>query len=104
MYAIIETGGKQYRVEKGAKLQVEKLASGADQSIIFDKVLAYGGDNGDVKIGAPYLTGAKVVAEAVGNGRGDKIIVFKYKRRKKYRLTQGHRQSYTEVLVKEINA
>jgi len=101
MYAIIETGGKQYRVEPGAKLQVEKLEAGDDKRIVFDKVLACGSDAG-TKLGTPYLSGAQVVAECIENGRGDKIIVATYKRRKKYRLTQGHRQSYTEILIKEI--
>lgn len=103
MYAIIETGGKQYRVEPGQKLQVERLAGqDTDKSIVFDKILAFGNGD-DSKIGTPYLSGATVVAERIADGRGDKIRVATYKRRKKERLTHGHRQSYTEVLVKEIN-
>jgi large subunit ribosomal protein L21 len=104
MYAIIESGGKQYRVEKGLRLQVEKVAAGADNAVVFEKVLTIVADDGDSKLGRPYLPGASVTAEYVADGKGDKIIVHKYKRRKKYRLTRGHRQPYTEVVIKEINS
>lgn len=98
MHAIIETGGKQYRVQKGSTVQIEKLPVAAeDKHLVFDKILAYGD-----QIGTPYLTGIKVHAERLGDGRGEKIRIFKYKRRKKYRKTQGHRQHFTEIKITDI--
>jgi len=101
MYAIIKTGGKQYRVAEGDTLRVEKLNVEGDE-VTFDQVLLVGGD--EVKIGAPLVEGAKVSASILRQGRAKKIIVFKKKRRKGYHKKQGHRQSYTEVKITGINA
>ncbi len=98
MKAIFETGGKQYYVTAGDKIYVEKLEVEAGADITFDKVLLVDG-----KTGMPYVEGATVVCTAVKNGRGKKIKVFKYKPKKKYRKTQGHRQPYTCLEVKTIN-
>jgi large subunit ribosomal protein L21 len=97
MFAIFTTGGKQYKVEKGEVLAVEKLD--ADKKVEFSDVLM-----ADGKVGAPYLSGAKVVAEVVGQVKGDKVLVFKKKRRQNYRRTQGHRQSLTMIRITEITA
>lgn len=103
MYAIIRTGGKQYRVSEGDKVHVEKLPGNAGDSISFDEVLLVGGGDG-AKIGAPLVKGASVKAEILGQRRDSKIVVFKLKRRKNYRRKQGHRQPYTEVKITGINA
>ncbi|HEY4567530.1 50S ribosomal protein L21 [Planococcaceae bacterium Storch 2/2-2] len=102
MYAIIETGGKQIKVEQGQEVYVEKVNGAADETVTFDKVLFVGGD--DVKVGAPYVEGASVTAKIVKQGRGKKITVFKYKPKKNYRKKQGHRQPYTKVVIEGINA
>lgn len=102
MYAIIETGGKQYRVEEGSKVVVEKLAAQAGSEITLDKVLMVGG--ADVKVGAPYLAGATVTAEVVEQGRGPKILVFKRRRRKDSKTLRGHRQDITTIRVKSITS
>lgn len=102
MYAIIETGGKQYRVEEGSKFVVEKLAAQAGSEITLDKVLMIGG--ADCKVGAPYLAGAAVTAEVLDQGRGPKIMVFKRWRRNDSRKLRGHRQDYTTLRVKSINS
>jgi large subunit ribosomal protein L21 len=102
MYAIIETGGKQIKVEKGQEIYIEKLNGEADDVITFDKVLLVGGD--DVKVGVPFVEGATVKAKVLKQGRAKKIIVFKYKAKKNYRRKQGHRQPYTKLLIEEINA
>ncbi|MFI5302815.1 MAG: 50S ribosomal protein L21 [Polyangiales bacterium] len=102
MFAVIQTGGKQYRVSQGDKLKVEKLVGDVGSKITFDKVLLIAGDS--VKVGAPLIAGAKVEAEIVTQGRGPKIIVFKFKRRKNYRRKNGHRQPFTEVKVTGIGA
>lgn len=102
MYAIIETGGKQYKVQEGDVVFVEKLGVDEGETVKFDKVLAIGG--GDVKIGAPYVDGASVEASVVKNGKDKKIIVYKYKPKKGYHKKQGHRQPYTKVEIKAINA
>ena len=101
MYAIIETGGKQYRVEEGSKVVVEKLAVQTGSEISLDKVLMVGG--AECKVGAPYLAGAAVTAEVVDHGRGPKIKVFKRWRRNDSRKLRGHRQDYTTIRVKSIN-
>jgi large subunit ribosomal protein L21 len=101
MYAIIKTGGKQYRVTEGETLRVEKL-NAEGSSVKFDQVLLVGGDQ--VKIGAPMVEGASVDAEILRQGRAKKIIVFKKKRRKGYHKKQGHRQAFTEVRITGINA
>ena len=100
MYAIIKTGGKQYRVTEGDTLRVEKLDV-EGTSVTFDQVLLVGGE--EVKIGAPIVEGASVSAEILREGRAKKIIVFKKKRRKGYHKKQGHRQAYTEVKITGIN-
>ncbi len=102
MYAIIETGGKQYKVAEGDVLFIEKLEAEAGDAVVFDKVLAVLGD--ETKIGAPMLDGATVDASIVKNGKGKKIRVFKMKPKKGYRRRQGHRQPYTKVQIGKINA
>ena len=102
MYAIIETGGKQYKVTEGDVLYIEKLGAEAGESVTFDKVLAvWDGEN--VKFGAPTVDGASVTANVVKNGKGKKVLVFKYKPKKNYRRRQGHRQPYTKVEVTKVN-
>ena len=103
MYAIVATGGKQYRVKEGEKLRVEKLDAEAGDKIELDKVLLVG-EGEDVKIGAPYLKGAKVAATVTENGRGDKVKIIKFRRRKHHRKQMGHRQSYTEIEITGIKA
>lgn len=103
MYAVIKTGGKQYRVASGDKLKVEKLEADVGAEITFDQVLMVA-DGDNVKVGAPILSGAAVKATVVSHGRGDKVRIFKMKRRKHYRKSQGHRQHYTEVQVSGISA
>ena len=102
MYAIIESGGKQFRVEEGGKIRVEKLNAAVGGEIVIDKVLMVGG--GSFNVGAPYITDAKVTAEVVEHGRGEKIIVFKKRRRQDSRRTQGHRQDFTTLKIKSITA
>ncbi|MFC5591133.1 50S ribosomal protein L21 [Sporosarcina soli] len=101
MYAIIETGGKQVKVEKGQEIYIEKIAGEADEVVTFDKVLFVGGD--DVKVGAPFVEGASVTAKVVKQGRAKKITVYKYKPKKNYHKKQGHRQPYTKVVIDGIN-
>lgn len=101
MYAVIRSGGKQYRVSQGSSLRVEKLPGEVGSSITLDDVLMIGGE-GDVKIGTPTVDGAQITGTIVAQGRGPKIRVFKMKRRKGYRRSQGHRQDYTEIRVDEI--
>ncbi len=102
MYAVIETGGKQYKVEQDDVLFIEKLDVEAGDTVKFDKVLAVGGD--ELKIGAPYVDGATVEATVEKNGKSKKIIVYKYKPKKHYHKKQGHRQPYTKVKITAINA
>ena len=103
MHAIIETGGKQYKVAEGDTLFIEKLPVEAGEAVTFDKVLAViDGDN--LTVGTPVVEGAKVDASVVKNGKGKKILVFKYKPKKGYRKRQGHRQPYTKVEITKINA
>ena len=101
MYAIIKTGGKQYRVTEGETLRVEKI-NAEGNSVKFDQVLLVGGDQ--VKIGAPMVEGASVDAEILRQGRAKKMIIFKKKRRKGYHKKQGHRQAFTEIRITGINA
>lgn len=103
MYAVIETGGKQYRVSAGDKLRVEKLSGEAGSQVTFDKVLLLGKDEGAV-VGAPYVEGAAVTGKIVEHGKDDKVIVFKYRRKKNYRKFRGHRQQFTSVEIEGINA
>ena len=102
MYAIIETGGKQYKVEAGDTLFIEKLDVEADSEVTFDKVIAVGSDDG-IKVGAPYVDGATVTAKAIKNGKGKKVRIFKYNPKKGYRKRQGHRQPYTKVEIAKIS-
>ena len=97
MYAVIETGGKQYRVQEGDVITVEKLNVEAGETVAFDKVLVLG-EGKDIKVGAPY-TGDVVTGSVVENGKGQKVIIFKYKAKKDYRKKQGHRQPYTMVKI-----
>jgi len=103
MYAIIETGGKQYKVQAGDSIYIEKLDVEADSEVIFDKVIAVGADDG-IKVGAPYVEGATVKAKAIKNGKAKKITVFTYKPKKNEKRKMGHRQPYTKVEIAEINA
>ena len=102
MHAIIETGGKQYKVAEGDTLFIEKLPVEAGETVTFDKVLAVL-DGDKATFGAPVVDGAKVTASVVKNGKGKKIIVFKYKPKKGYRRKQGHRQPYTKLEITAIN-
>ena len=102
MYAVLETGGKQYKVQAGDEINVEKLGIEAGQEVVFDKVLVVG-EGAEVKIGAPYVEGASVKGTVVGNGKGQKVIVFKYKSKKDYRKKRGHRQPYTTVKIDTID-
>ena len=102
MHAIIETGGKQYKVAEGDTLFIEKLPAEAGENVTFDKVLAVI-DGDKITVGTPVVEGAKVDASVVKNGKGKKVIVFKYKPKKGYRRKQGHRQPYTKVTIGKIS-
>ena len=101
MYAIIKSGGKQYRVQSGEQLRVEALTGDIGSKISFGEVLLVGAGDA-VKVGAPLVSGATVNATVVGHGRGEKVKIFKLRRRKHYQKSQGHRQSYTEVRIDDI--
>ena len=103
MYAVIETGGKQYQVKANDTLFIEKLNVEAEDSIVFDKVVAVGGENG-LKIGTPYVDGASVRAKVIKNGKAKKITVMTYKPKKGEKKKQGHRQPYTQVQIEAIEA
>lgn len=103
MYAVIVTGGKQYRVSEGDTLKVEKLVVEAGETVEFDKILM-AGEGDQIKVGAPYLDGSKVTAEVVSNGRGKKIEIIKFRRRKHSRTRQGHRQNFTQIRITGISA
>jgi large subunit ribosomal protein L21 len=100
MYAVIQTGGKQYRVAPGEQLRVEKLPGDRGATLTFDKVLMVGGDA--VRVGRPFVPGVTVSAQIVAQDRARKIIVFKFRRRKNYRRKNGHRQPYTELRITSI--
>ena len=102
MYAVIKTGGKQYRVTEGQTLKVEKLEAGEGAAVEFDQVLMIA-DGDRIEVGAPYLNGARVAATVKSQGRGPKIRIIKFRRRKHYFKTQGHRQSYTELQISAIS-
>lgn len=102
MYAIIATGGKQYKVSEGDVIKVEKLDTNVGESYTFDQVLVV--NNGEMKVGNPTVEGASVEASVVSEGRGKKVIVYRYKRKSGYHKKNGHRQSYTEVKIEKINA
>lgn len=103
MYAIIQTGGKQYRVNEGDTLFVEKVDAAEGDTVVFDHVLTVVKD-GEVVVGKPLVDGAKVTGKVVAQGKAPKILVFKYKAKSNYRKRQGHRQPYTKVLVEKIEA
>jgi len=101
MYAVIKSGGKQYRVESGKPVRVEALAAEVGAAVAFEEVLLVG--SGDaVKVGAPLVSGAKVKGTVVAHGRGEKVRIFKLRRRKHFQKSQGHRQNYTEVRIDDI--
>ncbi|MGB2697524.1 MAG: 50S ribosomal protein L21 [Candidatus Zixiibacteriota bacterium] len=102
MYAIMETGGLQFNVQEGDKIKIPKLDLEPGKKFTFEKILLIGGQEKPV-VGTPYVEGAKIEAQVTEQGKSDKIIVFKFKRRTKYRRKKGHRQTYTEVLIKKIN-
>ena len=104
MYAVIETGGKQYRASVGDKFRVEKLPGETSTEIVFDKILAVGGGESEAKFGNPYVSGARVTAEIIKQGKADKVLVFKYKSKKNIRKMRGHRQYFTEVVIRNIEA
>ena len=104
MYAVIKTGGKQYRVAKDDHLRIEKLDAEVGSTVEFDQVLLVGGDGAEPKVGAPLLDGAKVTAQVVEQTRGPKIVIFKKRRRKNYRRRTGHRQYLTVVKIADIAA
>ncbi|MHA6485143.1 50S ribosomal protein L21 [Paenibacillus sp. strain BS8-2] len=103
MFAIIETGGKQYKVQEGDVIYIEKLNGSEGESVTFDRVLAVTGKDGLVT-GAPVVSGATVTGKVEKHGKGQKIIVYKYKAKKNYRRKQGHRQPYTKVTIEKIQA
>jgi len=102
MYAVIENGGKQYKVIEGEKIRLEKFSANEGDDIKINEVLAVGGSD-KVYIGSPYVEGAYIQGKVLSQGRGKKVIVFKYKRRKDYKKKNGHRQQYTELLIEKIN-
>lgn len=102
MYAVIKTGGKQYRVAAGEKIKIEQIAADVGQEITIDQVLAVG-SGGDLQVGSPLVAGASVVAKVLAHGRREKIRIFKLRRRKNYQKRQGHRQGYTELEIGAIN-
>ena len=101
MYAVVQTGGKQYRVSNGDIINVEKLNVEAGQNVVLDEVIAVSGD-GKTVVGKPFVDGAKVECKVVENGKGKKVIIYKYKAKKDYRKKQGHRQPYTQLEVVNI--
>lgn len=103
MYAVIETGGKQYRVQEGDVVSVEKLGLIEGEAYTFDKVLMVSAEDG-IKVGNPYIEGAKVEATTIEEGRGKKVVVYKYKSKKGFHKKNGHRQAYTKLKINTINA
>ncbi len=103
MYAVIETGGKQHRVEEGEVLDIEKLEAATGETVDFDKVLMVA-DGDKINVGAPYVEGSSVTAEVVAHGRGDKVNIIKFRRRKHSRKQMGHRQWYTQVKITSIKS
>jgi large subunit ribosomal protein L21 len=101
MYAVIKTGGKQYKVAAGEKIKVEQIAADVGQEIVIDQVLAVG-DGSQIKVGTPLVSGATVKATVVAHGRHEKVRIFKLRRRKHYQKRQGHRQNYTELQIGQI--
>lgn len=104
MYAVVKTGGKQYRVQEGDELNIARLSDEEGSEVTFGEVLLVGGEGAETKIGRPLLDGASVKATVVRHARDRKIIIFKHRRRKNYRKKQGHRQPYTRVRITDISA
>ncbi|MBC2580634.1 50S ribosomal protein L21 [Clostridium sp. DJ247] len=104
MYAVVVTGGKQYRVAEGDVIYVEKLDAEVDATVELSDILAVSKENGEFVVGKPVVEGANVTAKVLAQGKGKKVIVFKYKRKKDYRKKQGHRQPYTKIQIEKINA
>ena len=102
MYVVIKTGGKQYKVAAGEKIKVEQIAAEVGQEIVIDQVLAVG-NGADLKIGTPLVAGASVKATVVAHGKHDKVRIFKLRRRKHYKKSQGHRQTFTELEISAVN-
>lgn len=102
MYAVIKTGGKQYRVAAGEKLKIEQITADVGQEITLDQVLAVG-SGADMQIGSPLVSGASVTATVTAHGRHDKVRIFKMRRRKHYQKRQGHRQAFTEIEIRAVN-
>lgn len=103
MYAVLATGGKQYRVQEGDVIYVEKLIADVDSTVELNEVLAVGTEDG-IKVGTPVVEGAKVVAKVAAQGKAKKVVVFKYKSKKDYRRKNGHRQPYTKLVIEKIEA
>jgi large subunit ribosomal protein L21 len=103
MYAVIRTGGKQYKVAAGESIKVEQIAADVGQEIVIDQVLAVG-QGADLKVGAPWVPGANVKATVLAHGKHDKVRIFKMRRRKHYQKHGGHRQAYTELQISSVNA
>jgi large subunit ribosomal protein L21 len=103
MYAVIKTGGKQYKVAAGEKIKIEQIAADVGQAITLDQVLAVG-SGAELKVGTPLVTGASVSATVVAQGKHDKVRIFKMRRRKHYQKRQGHRQTFTEIEISAVNA
>lgn len=104
MYAVLKTGGKQYRVQEGDVIFVEKLNAEVDSTVELTEVLAITKENGEFVVGNPVVAGAKVVAKVASQGKAKKVIVFKYKAKKDYRRKQGHRQPFTKLVIEKIEA
>lgn len=102
MYAIIETGGKQYKIQEGDVINVEKLGVEAGSEYIFENVLAVSNDD-DFKVGAPYIAGVNVTASVIGDGKAKKVIIYKYKSKKGFHKKKGHRQPFTKLKIEKIN-
>ena len=102
MYAVIKTGGKQYKVAAGEKIKIEQIAADVGQEIVIDQVLAVG-SGAELQVGTPLVAGASVNATVVAHGKHDKVRIFKMRRRKHYKKSQGHRQTYTELLISAVN-
>ena len=103
MYAVIKTGGKQYKVAAGEKIKVEKIAADVGQEVVIDQVLAVG-NGAELQVGSPLVAGASVNATVLAQGKHDKVRIFKMRRRKHYRKSQGHRQTYTELQINAVSA
>jgi large subunit ribosomal protein L21 len=103
MYAVIKTGGKQYKVAAGEKIKIEQIAADVGQEIVIDQVLAVGSGT-DLMVGSPLVAGASVKATVVAQGKHDKVRIFKLRRRKHYKKSQGHRQTYTELQIDAVSA